>query len=711
MPDPLVSIILRSFNEGWALRETLAALQAQEYRDWELIVIDSGSTDGSVELLRAAQPRHFIRIAPHEYNPARVMNHGMQLARSEFGIFLNADATPQGTGWLRPLVNALFDARVAAVFGRQIPRPDCRAVYAHDYERCFGRWSEATDEPAREDARPTETFAGNRESAKWGHFFSMASSGIRKDIWAKRGFDEQMQYSEDDEWTRWARAQGYQVRYVPESVATHSHNYTPAQAWKRSFGEARALAAVWPGDRTDFNFFRTLLLGWLNDARRDLIYCVPQRRLREWPHALRIRWQQRRGKLAGFHDGWEFYRNGTLTAGRTPLTNRSLRVRSETGAPRFTLDGSDELEHYLASTCERVQAGVQQIVHPDKLAALVLGGGYGRGEGGVLKTKTGERPYNDLEFYVFLRGNRFWNERKFGRALRELGEQLSPTAGLHVEFKVDSLARFRRAPITMFSYDLVAGHRVLAGSATPFLGCEHHLAAAKIPLSEATRLLMNRCSGLLFAREKLARESFTADDADFVGRNLAKAQLAFGDVLLTAFGQYHWSCLERRARLQQLSSPGIPPWLDEVRRHHVVGVASKLHPVRSTESREALAKWCEEITRFALKIWLWLEGRRLGQHFDSARDYALSTVNKYPDTNHWRNALLNVKIFGPGITLRRNRLRHPQEVILNTLALLLWKSEGLDSQLRTQAPDQLPRPAVATRSPVAAYQSIWRRLN
>src|SRR5437868_14298432 len=102
MSDPLVSIIMRSFNEAWALRETLAALRAQDYTNWELIVIDSGSTDGSVELIRQAYPSHFIQIKPEEYNPSRVMNHGLQLARAEFGIFLNADATPQGPNWLRP---------------------------------------------------------------------------------------------------------------------------------------------------------------------------------------------------------------------------------------------------------------------------------------------------------------------------------------------------------------------------------------------------------------------------------------------------------------------------------------------------------------------------------------------------------------------------------------------------------------------------------
>jgi hypothetical protein len=71
MDDPLVSIIMRSFNEGWALRQTLPALQAQDWQNWELIVIDSGSTDGSVELISQAAPRHFVQIRPQDCNPAR----------------------------------------------------------------------------------------------------------------------------------------------------------------------------------------------------------------------------------------------------------------------------------------------------------------------------------------------------------------------------------------------------------------------------------------------------------------------------------------------------------------------------------------------------------------------------------------------------------------------------------------------------------------
>ena len=290
MNTPLASIIMRSFNEAWALRETLPALEAQNYRHWELIVFDSGSTDGSLDLLRRAKPRHLVQIEPREYNPSRVMNQAMHLAQSNCGIFLNSDATPQGGDWLEPLVRTLQEPQVAAVFGRQIPRPGCHAVYAHDYDRCFGK---------------------ARASAHWEHFFSMVSSGLRKDIWAQRGFLEKMQYSEDDEYTRWCRSQGYRVSYCPESVVMHSHNYTPQQAYQRSYGEARALAAVWTRRADQLNWTRTVLLGWFNDLRRDFLFCARRGCLAELPHAARIRWNQRCAKLAGFKAGWAFYRQAT----------------------------------------------------------------------------------------------------------------------------------------------------------------------------------------------------------------------------------------------------------------------------------------------------------------------------------------------------------------------------------------------------------------
>ena len=155
-----------------------------------------------------------------------------------------------------------------------------------------------------------------------GHFFSMVSSGLRKDIWALRGFLEKLQYAEDDEYTRWAKAKGYKVIYCEESVVMHSHNYTAAQAYKRSYGDAKALAASWSGNPSEFNWFRTRLLGWVSDFRHDVRFCLRERRVGELLHAARIRWEQRRGKLAGFREGWNLYRtrNHENTSTNQPLS-------------------------------------------------------------------------------------------------------------------------------------------------------------------------------------------------------------------------------------------------------------------------------------------------------------------------------------------------------------------------------------------------------
>src|SRR5262249_3496251 len=150
-----------------------------------------------------------------------------------------------------------------------------------------------------------------------------------------------------------------------------------------------------------------------------------------------------------------------------------------------------------------------------------------------------------------------------------------------------------------------------------------------IPLTEATRLLMNRGSGLLFARERLLRTAFTAGDADFVGRNIAKAQLALGDAVLVCHGQYHWSVTERHRRFERIVHAERSAWDREVLRHHGLGVQFKLHPERGRAPRETLPVMHAEIRDLALQTWLWLEGRRLGVHFRSAEDYALRTTPKW----------------------------------------------------------------------------------
>jgi hypothetical protein len=399
------------------------------------------------------------------------------------------------------------------------------------------------------------------------------------------------------------------------------------------------------------------------------------------------------------------------------------RVSSKEAAPvevrRFTRDGTAELESHLKRVCAQVRAGIRAIIPRKHLEAIVLGGGYGRGEGGVLRTLEGERPYNDLEFYIFCRGNRLWNERQFQTPLFRLAHALAPQATVEIEFKIDSLERLRRTPVSMFSYDLVAGHRIVLGNEAIFEGCEHHLAAESIPVSEATRLIFNRCTGLLLAKARLRQSSVTMNDADFIGRNLAKAQLALGDALLTARGAYHWSCVERHRWLSTKAAawncnsvndipPAIP--LARITELHALGLEFKLHPRQVLKPAEEFEREHAELTALGQQVWLWLENRRLGTRFENPREYSLSSINKCPETAPWRNRLLHLRTFGIRAALERASTRYPRERLFNSLLLLLGNGDMFDkpSDLR-HLQRELRTPATDWPALLEAYKRVWVR--
>jgi hypothetical protein len=379
---------------------------------------------------------------------------------------------------------------------------------------------------------------------------------------------------------------------------------------------------------------------------------------------------------------------------------------------RFTRDGDDALEWHLERTCARIVSGIRGLIPPAKLEAIILGGGYGRGEGGVLRDGKGDRPYNDLEFYVSVRGSRHINEVRYRRRLEVLGEILTHLADVEVEFKITSLAQMAARPVSMFSYDLATGHRLLWGgeSVDLLVGWERHHVSENITQEEATRLLMNRCSGLLFARVQLRQEPFTLAASDFVRRNVAKAQLACGDALLTAHGLYHWSCTERHRRLNELAREGHSSWYEAAFRLHAEGVQFKLHPESGPVPRIELLEKHVEVTAFALKCWLWLESRRLGRTFTSARAYAEADCDKCPGSSLFVNMLLNLRADGFRLRARPAPWRHPRQRLYHSLALLLWEPEVIDDPAQHGLIEaELNARGAGLNEWVAAYQSLWVR--
>lgn len=351
---------------------------------------------------------------------------------------------------------------------------------------------------------------------------------------------------------------------------------------------------------------------------------------------------------------------------------------------RFTLDGSPALEQHLTEVCQQVREGICAIIPAHRLEGIALAGGYGRGEGGVLRSERGDQPYNDLEFFVFIRGSTLLNDRRYKAALHKLGDRLTPSAGIEVEFTIISSAALRRAKPSMFYYDLVMGHRWLIGDDRLLEKTEHHRDAIRIPLHEVTRLLFNRCSGLLFAKARLQQIRFTADDADFVARNIAKAQLALGDALLAAQGRYHWSCIERHQRLD----------CDEtLKSHHAKGVEFKLRPQRSTLTRDELLLLHEEVSSLAQDLFLSLESRRLRHLFPSIATYISGKINKCPEQPWWKNILQHLHTPPVALGTRKPIERHPRESLLHALTKMLW----IDSTIHYER--------------IHAYETLWHRFN
>jgi len=269
------------------LKYTLRMLKLQSIQDFELICVDSGSSDGSWDILEQFAPDVLYRIPAQDYVPGKVLNQAIQHCKGEYIVFNNADCIPLDSLWLQNLIAPLEnDPKLVAVFANQIARADANPLVAKDYERAFGDGS---------------------VSGKWRHFFSLASSAARKDILLKHPFNEKLQYSEDIEWSWRMKGLGYTVQYTPEAKVEHSHNYTLAQIKKRYFGEGKAEAFIYrdyyQNQPRDLSFLPAVIMAALAEFLRDIPYLMRNKRLDWIPKAKIYRFAQRyyayRGRIAG----------------------------------------------------------------------------------------------------------------------------------------------------------------------------------------------------------------------------------------------------------------------------------------------------------------------------------------------------------------------------------------------------------------------------
>ncbi len=227
---PIVTVALPVLDGGPLLGEVLAAVGEQQVdREVELLVVDSGSTDGSVALARSHGAR-VVEIPPAEFSHGGTRNLLMDLAHGEHVVFLTQDSQPAGPGWLAAHLRGFALAGdVALTCGPHLPRAGASPMVRRELQEYFA------------------TFGGERVDRAGGggpaQFFSSADGGVARWAWERFPF-RPVPYAEDQLLARDMLAAGLAKAYLPDAAVLHSHDHPPLRALRRYFDDFRALAEV-----------------------------------------------------------------------------------------------------------------------------------------------------------------------------------------------------------------------------------------------------------------------------------------------------------------------------------------------------------------------------------------------------------------------------------------------------------------------------------
>ncbi len=222
---PKVSIIIRAKNEERYIGDTLAAAQRQRFRDFEVVLVDSGSTDRTVEIAGDLGAT-IVRIDPSGFTYGRALNLGIRASRGQLVVSLSAHATPESDEWLSSLVSGFRSTAIAGVYGRHIPREN-----ASIFELLGMRLSGVTSREARIQ----------RESAR----FSNTNGALRRELWERAPFDENLPGAEDIEWARRMQRLGYAILYEPKAAVYHSHGESLPRLIRRQLHDQPVILRVY----------------------------------------------------------------------------------------------------------------------------------------------------------------------------------------------------------------------------------------------------------------------------------------------------------------------------------------------------------------------------------------------------------------------------------------------------------------------------------
>jgi len=225
-----VSIVIRTKNEVALIGETLKKIRSQKFVGaYEVVVVDSGSTDRTLHIARRFT-RHIIEIPEREFSYGRALNIGAGEATGEFIVNLSAHAVPTDDNWLANLISGFEDSGVAGVYGRQVSEGKVNPFEALRNGTFFGE--------------KKALFTSNKGKSPEHIHFSNSNAAIRKEVWGKFRFNEQVGWAEDIIWQKEVLEAGLSIVYEPDAAVYHTHPVDLFRAYKSSKDCSYALALM-----------------------------------------------------------------------------------------------------------------------------------------------------------------------------------------------------------------------------------------------------------------------------------------------------------------------------------------------------------------------------------------------------------------------------------------------------------------------------------